>query len=180
MPTTTNMPPPVQSYASKTTSGKSSSQHKAKLKTKPTIVISPANDDMPRQAVAGCWRKSVPYREVNYAPISVRPLAKNKLKIEFDNISERDDALKRLQSAKDIRAETGKKLRPMIELKGISKEINKDELIETIESQNDKIRELNASEDDIKLKFTRNNRSDTMLYSESTQAYGRWLPLPPG
>lgn len=121
--TTAHTPAPAPTYATVTNSGKSPAQHKTKPKTRPTIVISPTNSDMPRQAVAECWRRSVPYKEINYAPISVRPVAKNKLKIEFDSINERDDALKRLQNAKDIKAESGKKLRPMIELKGISKEI---------------------------------------------------------
>ncbi|KAJ2948227.1 hypothetical protein O0L34_g10037 [Tuta absoluta] len=154
---------PTQNKLSFSTVAKSVSKSKPKpsnvLRTKLSLIVSPVAEKQTRQDVSEQWKKSISFKTVTYAPTKTYPIPGNKIKVEFENTTQRDDTLKRLTSNTDIRVEPEQKLKPMILLKGISSETPTNELIEIIVNQNEQIKNLNPTEDTMKLRFTRKNRN---------------------
>ncbi|KAI5644779.1 hypothetical protein NE865_03125 [Phthorimaea operculella] len=135
-----------------------------KQPTRPAIIVT-ANNATSKQEAVDKWRKAISFKTTTYAPSKIQPLADNKLRVEFDDLSQRDETLKRLESNMDITAEADKKLRPMVIMKGISKDTPKDELVDIILQQNPSIKLLKQNEEDLALKFTRDNRKSNNLYN---------------
>lgn len=157
-PSHTSTPGPIvpPTYASVTTLKPTPIVHKP---SKPSLIVSSTSDTQNRQEVAEQWRKSINFKDVNYAPSVVRPIGKNKLKVEFDTLPQRDETLKRLEMSTFVRAEPTRKLKPMVILKGVSRETSKDHLIDIILKQNDEINQLKPTSDELQIKFERKNKN---------------------
>ncbi|KAI5638965.1 hypothetical protein NE865_08417 [Phthorimaea operculella] len=149
-------------YASVAKTSSFDSPKPSRPKTKPTLIVSPICEDKTRQEVNQTWKKSISFKEVSYAPTAVYPVAKNKLKVEFDTPAQLNETLRRLENSTEIRAEPTRKLKPMILLKGIYKDVPTDELAQLIINQNEPIKNLTPAETDVKFRFTRNNRNENL------------------
>lgn len=132
---------------------------KEKRISKPSIIIYPTSEDKNRQEVAEEWRRSVHFKQVNYAPAGVRHVGKNRLRVEFDTAVQRDETLQRMQPSASIRAEPSRQLKPMIILKGILKHTPLEELTNLIVSQNADIEALQPGAEELHLRFERRNRN---------------------
>lgn len=66
----------------------------------------------------------------------VRPLSKSKLRVEFETSEQRDETLGRLRDSGKVTAEPARKTRPMFILKGITKEVTVEELVQVLKRQN--------------------------------------------
>ncbi|CAG4990264.1 unnamed protein product [Parnassius apollo] len=82
---------------------------------------------------------------------TVEPVSNNKLRVEFDTETQRNDTLTRLEGKTGIKAEPVRKLRPMVILKGISKDVPADDLIKIIRQQNEEINEIISDDVDPKV-----------------------------
>ncbi|CAH2089883.1 unnamed protein product [Euphydryas editha] len=92
------------------------------LTTRPALIISTKTPAKSRQETLGAFKKTIFFRNTNYAPARVVAVSNNKLRIEFDCEKERDDALKRIQSIDNalVSVEMAHRLKPMVILKGSS------------------------------------------------------------
>lgn len=133
-----------------------------KPKSKPSIIVFPSSDDKSRKQVSEQWRNSINFKSVSYAPAGIQPVGKNRLRVEFDTVDQRDETLKRLETSTEIRAEPSRKLRPMVILKGISKQTPTDELTTLIMQQNPEVGLLRPSPEDLKYRFDRRNKNDKL------------------
>ncbi|CAG4985428.1 unnamed protein product [Parnassius apollo] len=101
-----------------------------------------------------------------YAPTRVQPVSNNKLRVEFENVSKRDDTLTRLENSKDVKAEPVRMLKPMVILKGISKDVPSEDLVKLISKQNPEISHLIEGEgrdgEGLRLRFKRGNRNSNL------------------
>ena len=86
-------------------------------------------------------------------------MSNNKVRVEFDNVNQRDVTLKKLKSVRSLTAEHAKSRRPMVILKGITKNVNTDDLIGLIKKQNPQVADVVTSTDVVKLRFVRTNRN---------------------
>ncbi|CAG5058515.1 unnamed protein product [Parnassius apollo] len=83
--------------------------------------------------------------------------------VEFDTETQRNDTLTRLEGKTEIKAEPVRKLRPMVILKGISKDVPADDLTKIIRQQNEEINEIISDDGDgLKLRFKRNNKKNNL------------------
>ena len=55
--------------------------------------------------VTDAWRKGVSFRDACFAPAKVQRVSNNKIRVEFDTDSQRQQALKKLESVTELRAE---------------------------------------------------------------------------
>ncbi|CAG4972743.1 unnamed protein product [Parnassius apollo] len=128
--------------------------------SKPAIIVTPTNKVNSRQEVIESWRKSICFKSCNYAPSKLQVISNNKLRVEFDTCSQRDDALERLKSATTVNAEAARKINPMVILKGLSNDVPSEELVSIITGQNDELRDLiNNTDDALCLRFKRKNKN---------------------
>ncbi|CAG4959556.1 unnamed protein product [Parnassius apollo] len=129
--------------------------------SKPAIIISPTVEVKSRQDAVELFKNNINYRASNYAPARIQPVSKNKLRVEFDNKTQLKDTLTRLQGKSELKAEPVRKLRPMVILKGISKDVPADDLIQSLSRQNTVLTELinNGGGENLKLRFKRENRN---------------------
>lgn len=99
--------------------------------TRPAIVVTTKAPVNNRQEALDAFRKTISFKNSNYAPARITPLSKGKLRVEFDNERDRNDALKKIQSTENakITADIANRLKPMAIVKGISKEITAEELV---------------------------------------------------
>ncbi|XP_045538991.1 uncharacterized protein LOC123722161 [Papilio machaon] len=139
---------------------------------KPALIISTAKPTATRQEVVTAFKKQVSFKQVNYAPSSIRGISNNKLRIEFDSITQRDETLKRLEGCPEVKAETARCLKPMCILKGISTDTPAEELIELTKNQNEEVARLITDEEDLKVRFKRQNRNPN-LYNAVLIAHPR-------
>lgn len=116
-----------------------------------------------RQEAVTAFRSTISFKESAYAPLRVKPLCNNKLRVEFSTVEQRDETLARLRDSQKASAAAANKANPMIILKGISKDVTPGELIRAIKIQNPGIGDIN-NDTDIQLRFIRNNKN-TYLYN---------------
>lgn len=129
-------------------------------------MVTTKNKTASPQETVTAFKKTVPFRELGYNPARVDPL-KGAIRAEFDTERERDDTLERIKSAPNskVSAEIAHRLKPMVIFKGISKEVNSNELVDTILAQNPELGEFaqnNDTNQHLLLKFLRNNRNDAL------------------
>lgn len=147
-------------------SNKSSSSAKAVKSTyKPAIVVTSREEVASKKDTINNFKKSITFRNKNYAPVRVQSISKNKLRVEFQNQVQCEETLANLKDSETITAEPAKKLRPMLILKGVSNDIPIEELTDIIKQQNYTIGKLVITEDDLKFKFKRNNNKNSYLYN---------------
>ena len=129
--------------------------------TRPALVIYSKEASDSREEIVKKWRKAVSFKNTSYAPAKIVPLSNNKIKVEFDTLEQRDETIRRVNSSEEsgVVAECARKLKPMCILKGISKDIPKEEVVNIIVEQNETIKEVVAGDGDIGLRFTRRNRN---------------------
>lgn len=138
--------------------------------SRPAIVVSSADPNVPSsQAVADMWRKTVSFRDTNFAPARVATLSNKKVRVEFDTTAQRDAALKKMASVTTVQAELARKRRPMVIMKGIMKMIDPTELVPVLQAQNPSLAGSN-----IVYKFSRRNRTDK-LYNAVLEVDGSVL-----
>lgn len=149
-----------KSYAAAAAPGPQPKQVKTP-KSRPAIVISSNKpDNKSHDEVIGEFKKSVTFKDTDFAPSKWQRVSNGKVRIEFDDVKQRDSVLRKLDSATSIKAESAKRSRPLVIIKGISGDIKSEEVSDIIRAQNTS---LNATESDIKLRFVRKNRNDKLF-----------------
>ncbi|XP_068619308.1 protein VASP homolog [Battus philenor] len=66
---------------------------------RPAIIVASKTPASTKQAAVEAFRKSISFRQSNYAPIKVVPLSNSKLRVEFDTAQDCEDALQRLSKS---------------------------------------------------------------------------------
>ena len=132
------------------------------MKSRPSIVIAATDDQMSSQDVLKAWRKKVSFKDSGFAPLRAHPVSNNKIRIEFEKASDRDTALAKTMTVPSLSAEAGRQRRPLLIIKGITKEVTSDEVIDVIKHQNQEVALAIRSNDDLKVKFVRRNRKDDL------------------
>ena len=150
-----------KSYAAAAASGPPAKSVKTP-KSRPALVIAGSNPDVKsHDDVLGAWKKSVSFKDTDFAPARVQRVSNGKVRIEFEDVRQRDTALRKLESATDIKAEPAKRSRPLIIVKGISRDVQEPDVPSIIAQQNKSL-QLTA-ESDIKLRFVRRNRKEDLF-----------------
>lgn len=131
--------------------------------SKPALIVSAKENLNSKEEMLQAWRKSITYRNSNYAPAKVQHVSNNKIRVEFDCAEHQADTLNRLSEPNSqVMAEPAKRLRPMVELKGIYEETPINELIDIIKQQNESFTSLSLDDGDIVFKFQRRNKNPTL------------------
>lgn len=135
--------------------------------TRPALVVafrSKPNNNNPQEIVTA-FKEAACFKTRKYNPARVVPV-KDKLRVEFDTEKERDDVLELINSNSHskVKAEVANRLKPMVILKGISKDVADEELVSTILMQNPELGKFahNNTNKHLELKFKRNNRNDAL------------------
>ena len=133
-------------------------------KSRPALILESADANVKTSKdVMDVWKKKVSFKDADFAPAKVQPVSNNKVRVEFDNVQQRDATLRKLSSVKKLKAEQARKLRPLVILKGIVKDVKPDEVVSLVKHQNPSIASAIKSEDDIKMRFVRNNKKDSLF-----------------
>ena len=106
------------------------------------------------------FREGVDFTQKDFGPVRTKPLANNKCRIEFQTEAQRDSVINDLSSTSLIKAESARRLRPLIMVKGIPNEIRREDVVQIIAKQNPLLGV--KSDDDAKFRFARNNRNTSM------------------
>lgn len=154
-------PTPV-SYAAAASTQPNRTSVKTPVSRPAIIVESGVPEIKSAKEVTEAWRKGVSFRDACFAPAKVQRVSNNKIRVEFDSDSQRQQALKKLESVKELRAEPARRLRPLVIIKGVSKHIESDEIAGLLLQQNPGISAA-ASDGDIRLRFLRTNRNDSLF-----------------
>lgn len=150
---------PVPTYASMTRSQTVQPKEKIPI-TKPALIISSTNEVHSSAETLQKWKQAISFKDTNFSPASVKFVSNNKLRVEFDTETQRDEALRKANSkATVIKAEKSKKLKPMIILKGISEDTPAETLTEILYNQNDCIKNSTDDSSQMELRFQKNNRN---------------------
>ena len=129
---------------------------------RPAVIISAVDPRVKSYSdVLSQFKSGVDFTTKDFGPIRTKPLAQNKVRVEFSSESQRDLVINELSSSTTaIKAESARRIRPLVMLKGIPTEINKEDVVGIIARQNPSLGIKSAEE--AKLRFARNNRSPTM------------------
>ena len=131
--------------------------------TRPAIIVgSGAEEIKSAKDVTDAWRKGVSFRDACFAPAKLQRVSNNKIRVEFDTDDQRKEALRKLESVLELKAEPARRLRPLIIIKGVSKAVKSEELTGLLTKQNPGIF-TGAEEGAIKFRFLRNNRNDALF-----------------
>ncbi|KAJ2944903.1 hypothetical protein O0L34_g1795 [Tuta absoluta] len=130
--------------------------------SRPAIIVSSKTEVKTKQDLVEAWRKSISFKNCKFAPARIQAVSNHKLRVEFENAKQRDETLGRLNNSEHVVAETARSIKPMLIIKGISKDVPIEEVVDIIRDQNTELRELVASDEDLKVKFKRNNRSPNL------------------
>lgn len=132
---------------------------------RPSIILASGVPDVKdSKGVSNTFRTKLPFKDLTYAPHKLQPLSNGKVRAEFDDVKQRDETLKRLESIKELKAEKAKQQRPLIILKGVLNDTPKDTLVGILRRQNPILGIQDSDEDSIKLRFLRRNRKE-FLYN---------------
>ena len=149
-PTSMPNPPSVPTYADKV---------KTPL-SRPAIIIESTDvNAKSSKDVLDVWRKDVSFKTSTFAPAKIQPLANGKLRVEFNSQSECDSTLRKIDGATSIKGETAKRRLPLIILKGVSTDVESEELTSVILQQNPTVKDA-VDGGKLSLKFLRSNRRD--------------------
>ena len=157
--------PPVVSYAAAvaSTSASASDVKRPKIKTpvsRPAIVIGSSSSDVKTSKdVIGVFRKDVKFTDVAFAPAKVQPVSNGKVRVEFADVSQRDVTLKKLSGVTSLRAEPARRVRPLVVLKGVSRDVDVGDVIDVIGRQNPSV---SVTGDSLRVRFVRRNRKDEL------------------
>lgn len=129
--------------------------------TKPALLITPKHAKSKQDAIEA-WRRSISFRNSGFAPARVQTVSNNKLRVEFNSREERDDTLNRLNGAEHVHAEPARMILPMVIIKGVSKDVPSEELVDIVIRQNTELSGLVVGDEDIRLRFLRKNRNPSL------------------
>lgn len=150
---------PVTTYASAAAAG--SRKKPETLVTKPAMVISSKNPDDKSKEIMEQIRAKVSFRKLAFAPSKIQPVAYNKVRVEFEDQRQRDEAMQKFIQVQHFTVEVAKRRNPLIQLKGIHKSTGKEELIEVIKLQNPTLGDSKEGET-MELKFLKTNRNPNL------------------
>ncbi|KAL0892591.1 hypothetical protein ABMA27_014320 [Loxostege sticticalis] len=105
-------------------------------RTLPSIIIKTSKEDPNQPSVLDQWKSKVSFRDTTFAPTKVKPIGKNALRVDFESPDHCAEALKRANAVPGLKAEEARKRKPLIILKGINKDTNREELLDIIAQQN--------------------------------------------
>ena len=138
---------------------------RTKVKTpvsRPAIVLKPAADDVKSSKdVLNVWKKSVSFKDATFAPARVQSVSNGCVRVEFDDVHQRDATLTKLQSVTSVSAEAARRARPLLIIKGISKDVRSEDVVGLVRQQNPSVQP--SSDDDLRVRFVRRNRKDELF-----------------
>ncbi|XP_037303440.1 uncharacterized protein LOC119193812 [Manduca sexta] len=148
-------------------------------KTRPAIIVTPKSDDKIHNSedAVKLFKQSISFRNTGYAPARLQAISKNKLRVEFERAEERDDTLKKLQGAPEVRAEPARHLKPMVMLKGITIDTPPEQLTNIILEQNPAIATLVANGAQFRYRLRKDNRNPKYYNAAfiADPAVWRWI-----
>lgn len=128
--------------------------------TKPALIVSTKKATTSSAETLKAWKSNITFRDTNFTPSKIKYISNNKLRIEFDSSEHRDITMKKtLKPECEINAEIPHTLKPSIIIKGIPLDIDHKELTSIIINQNDKIKQIINSPEDLQYKFKKNNKN---------------------
>lgn len=131
--------------------------------TKPALIINSMETVNNPEETFKNLKQSITFQDTNFAPTNIKYLSNNKIKIEFDKVEHRDITMKKIENPESkVRYEIPKNLKPSIILKGISTDIPSEELTTIISKQNDCIKQLIQSPQDLEFKFKKSNKNEKL------------------
>ncbi|KAG6455149.1 hypothetical protein O3G_MSEX009068 [Manduca sexta] len=131
--------------------------------TKPALIVASSDAETTSKDVLINVRKEITFRGTGYAPATINTVTNNKVRIEFDTLQQRDETLHKINTTNNLTAEPVRRLKPMVILKGISREINPTELIDIILGQNPTISNVcNTPKTEINIRFIRDNKNSKL------------------
>ncbi|XP_052754177.1 uncharacterized protein LOC128201403 [Galleria mellonella] len=147
--------PPFTSYAA--VASKSKFVPAPKVKSNPALIISSTEEGSTNShEVVSKWKENISFRQLGYAPCKIQPISKGRVRVEFDSPQHCKETIERTKSIQGLAAQEEKLKRPLLILKGISKSIAREELIEIVCSQN------SIQESNIRLCFLTSNRNSNL------------------
>ncbi|KAL0882731.1 hypothetical protein ABMA27_001154 [Loxostege sticticalis] len=146
--------PPAKSYAD--TARASPPKMTTPTRSLPSIIIKSTSPSNTQTNVLDDWKAKVSFRDTTFAPAKVKPLNKNTIRVDFDKPEHCAEAKKRINAVPGMCAEDAKKRRPLVILKGISKDVAKEELIPILAYQN------SVPAEDMRLCFALKNRNERL------------------
>lgn len=146
-----------QSQPTPSTSYASAVSKKPTVKTpisRPALVME-SSDPSKRshKDVIDAWKKNVSFKKVDFAPARIQAVSNNKVRVEFDTVQQRDAALGKLTDVPALKSEESRRRRPMVILKGISKDTSFDDGVDSLVSQNPRLADVVKTSDSLKLRF---------------------------
>ncbi|CAG4941037.1 unnamed protein product [Parnassius apollo] len=143
---------------------------------KPAIVIKSTNPTAKSSDILATWKKNISFKKEKYAPVKMQTISNGKIRVEFENYKQCEEAITKTNQVEGLQAEESKNRSPLIILKGITKETAKEELIEIISYQN------SIPEDALRLCFLTSNKNNALYnavlevtpkYYTTITTYGR-------
>lgn len=140
---------------------------------RPAIIVSTKSPVQSRQEAVSAFREAISFKQSTYAPVGVRPLSKSKLRVEFETSEQRDETLDRLRDSGKVTAEPARKTRPLFILKGITKEVTAEELVQVLKCQNPGVGDPDR-DGDVEIRFLRNNRKPNLYNAVLSAEPAAW------
>ena len=155
--------PPVVTYAAAAASASGVSVKPTSVKTpisRPALVIGSSSKDVKTSKdVVDVFRKDVTFRDVGFAPTKVQHVSNGKVRVEFADVSQRDVTLKKLASVVSLRAEPARRVWPLVIVKGVSRDVDPNDVIDVIGRQNPSV---GVTDVNVRFRFLRRNRKDDL------------------
>lgn len=146
---------------------------------KPAIIVSTDRQVNSAIDTLQLWQESIKFTDTNFAPLSTKLLNNNRIRVTFENSEHQKVALDKVNNTdRDIKAEICHKLKPMIIIKGISKNIPVNDLHQIICTQNDTIQIQHP--DDFQFKFERINRNARLynaIFTTSPTTFNKLMAM---
>lgn len=158
-PVSASAPKPARTYASMVSA---TGVTPTRPVTAPAILVSSKSKDSTKEATVKSFSAAVKFRNLDFAPSKIQPLSNNKIRVEFDCEEHRVKTLECLEKCEQLAVANIKHLKPMVILKGVSKEIPKEELTEILLRQNPAVRNACEKPEDFTLRFIRKNQKDQL------------------
>lgn len=103
------------------------------------------------------------FKDTNFAPAKIQTVSNGKVRVEFDTVEQRDAALAKARRVPSLKSEESKRRRPLVILKGISKDLETEDISTILTIQNAGVAAAVKTTEDLKLRFKRRNRNDSLF-----------------
>ena len=152
--------PPLSYAAAASASGRKSAPIKTPV-SRPAIVLKTSGpESKSSKDVLDEWKKRVSFKDASFGPRRVQPISNGCVRVEFDCVQQRDETLGRLASVPSLKAEPARRQRPLVVLKGISRDVQEADVVGLVRRQNPSVKCLDA---DVRVRFVRRNRKDELF-----------------